>query len=121
MTISGWQRFCFIAAGLGGAIAVGFAAYGAHGLDGQAADWIERGSRFQLIHAAALLGLSMKVGEGRWFRSAAVLMTAGMILFSGALYAMAVAHWPVVFLVPFGGTSFILAWLSVLVAGLQAR
>jgi len=107
-----WQRLCVVVAGISGAMAVGFAAMSAHGMEGQAADWLERGSRFQLIHAVVLLALGVGRGQGRWLKAASLLFLLGTILFSGSLYAMALASWPVVFLVPAGGSCFILGWLA---------
>jgi uncharacterized membrane protein YgdD (TMEM256/DUF423 family) len=93
-------------------MAVGLAAMGAHGVEAQAADWLERGSRFQLIHAGVLLVLGLGRGQGRWLKAASSLFLLGSILFSGSLYAMALASSPIVFLVPVGGSCFILGWLA---------
>jgi uncharacterized membrane protein YgdD (TMEM256/DUF423 family) len=112
MTTARWQRLCVLAAGISGAMAVGFAAMGAHGVEAPAADWLERGSRFQLIHAVALLVLGLGRGQGRWLKASSLLFSLGSILFSGSLYAMALASLPIVFLVPIGGTCFILGWLA---------
>jgi uncharacterized membrane protein YgdD (TMEM256/DUF423 family) len=113
MTTLRWQRLCVLAAGLSGAMAVAFAAMGAHGAaSAQAADWLERGSRFQLIHAAVLVVLGLGRGQGRWLMAASVLFLLGSILFSGSLYAMALASLPIVYLVPIGGSCFILGWLA---------
>jgi len=109
-----WIR---VVAGVSGAIAIGLAAYGAHGVDGQAAEWIEKGSRYQLIHAAVLLA---PIYQGRWAKFAAMLFVGGTILFSGSLYAMALtgSHSPAV---PVGGTFFILGWLCLAVSALRAE
>ena len=112
MTTVRWQKLCVLLGGLNGAMAVGFAAMSAHGMEGQAADWLERGSRFQLIHAVVFLALGLGRGQGRWLKAASLMFLLGSILFSGSLYAMALASWPVVFLVPAGGTCFILGWLA---------
>ena len=64
MTTMRWQRLCVLVAGLSGAMAVAFAAMSAHGTEAQAADWLERGSRFQLIHAVVLLVLGLGRGQG---------------------------------------------------------
>ena len=112
MTTVRWQRLCVLAAGLSGATAVAFAAMGAHGVEAQAADWIGRGSHFQLVHAVVLAVLGLGKGQGRWLKAASVLFTLGSILFCGSLYAMALASLPVVFLVPVGGSCFILGWLA---------
>lgn len=112
MTTVRWQRLCVLIAGLSGAMAVGFAARGAHGVEAQAADWIARGAHFQLIHAVVLAVLGLGKGQGRWLKAASVLFTLGSILFSGSLYAMALASLPVIYLVPVGGSCFILGWLA---------
>ena len=112
MTTVRWQRLCVLLGGLSGAVAVGFAAMGAHGVEAQAADWIGRGSHFQLLHAAVLVALGLGRGQGRWLKAASALFLLGSILFSGSLYAMALASLPVVFLVPVGGSCFILGWLA---------
>jgi uncharacterized membrane protein YgdD (TMEM256/DUF423 family) len=111
------MRLLRVIAGVSGAMAIGFAAYAAHGIDGQAAEWIEKGSRYQLIHAAVLLA---PVYQGRWGKFAAALFVAGMVLFSGSLYVMALSgtHLP---LVPFGGTAFILGWLCLAVSALRSK
>jgi uncharacterized membrane protein YgdD (TMEM256/DUF423 family) len=115
------QRLCLAVAGLGGAMAVAAAASGAHGLDGQAASWIEKGSRFQLIHACALLALARAPLAGLWPRLAALLFLAGMVLFSGSLYAMALSAWKPVFLVPLGGGAYLCGWLALAAAALRQK
>jgi uncharacterized membrane protein YgdD (TMEM256/DUF423 family) len=112
MTTIRWQRLCVLAAGINGAMAMGLAAMGAHGFEAQQASWLERGSRYQLIHAIVLLVLGLGRGQGRWLKASSVLFQLGAILFSGSLYAMALASAPVVFLVPMGGSCFILGWLA---------
>lgn len=112
MTTVRWQRFCVLAAGISGAIGVSIAAIGAHGVTEQAAGWIERGSKYQLIHAAVLLCFGLGRGQGRWLKASSLLFGLGTVLFSGALYAMALASLPVVYCVPVGGTCFILGWLA---------
>ena len=119
MTTVRWQRLCVLAAGISGAMAVGFAAMSAHGMEGQAADWLERGSRFQLIHAVALLVLGLGRGQGRWLKASSALFLLGSILFSGSLYAMALASLPVVYLVPVGGSCFILGWVALAIGALS--
>jgi uncharacterized membrane protein YgdD (TMEM256/DUF423 family) len=110
-------------AGLNGAMAIAFAAWGAHGIDGQAAQWVERASQFQLIHAVALLALARPCGEGwRLVRPAAGLMVAGVVLFSGSLYLKALGiGLPIPMATPIGGISMILAWLLLGAAGWLAN
>lgn len=108
-------------AGVNGAMAVGFAAWGAHGVSGPAAAWVERASLFQLIHAAALLGLARLSGEGRRLAGlAAVAMAAGVALFSGSLYLKALGiPLPVPMVTPAGGVLLLASWLIVAALGLR--
>lgn len=117
------MRVWLALAGLNGAMAVGFAAWGSHGLDGDPARWVGLASQFQLVHAAALLGLARLCGEGRrLFRAAAVLMVAGIVLFSGSLYCKALGMpLPVLMITPLGGMSFLASWLLVAVGGWLAH
>ncbi len=110
-------RLLLFAGGANGAMAMMAAAYGAHGLDGHAAELIEKASHFQLLHAAVLVALV--AGQGRWQAAAAILFVVGMILFSGSLYVMAILSVPTTALVPLGGGAFIFGWLMLMVAGLR--
>jgi len=111
-----WRRQCLVAAGASGAMAFAFAAYAAHGLDGKAADWAGKASLYQLIHAVVLLGFANGKSEGLWLKIASVFFVAGIVLFSGTLYVMALTEVKASFIVPFGGFSFIAGWLCVLAA-----
>jgi uncharacterized membrane protein YgdD (TMEM256/DUF423 family) len=97
-------------------------AFGAHALKGalEAAGtreaW-ETASRYQLLHAAALLGFAgwMRSSQGAAGRCAAWavrLWAAGTLLFSGSLYGLALGapRWlgPVT---PLGGAALIAGWL----------
>ena len=112
MTTVRWQRLCVLVAGVSGAMGVGFAAMGAHGFDEPAAKFLDTGSRFQLIHAVILLALGLGKGQGRWLKASSLLFFLGSILFSGSLYAVALASIPVNHLIPVGGSCFILGWLA---------
>ncbi|HIJ61868.1 MAG TPA: DUF423 domain-containing protein [Rhodospirillaceae bacterium] len=105
-------------------MAVAAGAYSAHGgADGGAASqWLEKGARYQMYHALALLALAQWAEEaGRAGRLAGLLFCLGMLLFSGGLYAMALFSWPVVPLIPVGGVSFIGGWLCLGLAAWRAR
>ncbi|EME68991.1 hypothetical protein H261_15792 [Paramagnetospirillum caucaseum] len=106
-------------AGLNGAMAIGFAAWGSHGMDGEAARWVGLASQFQLLHAVALLALARFCGERRrLFRPAAVLMVAGVALFSGSLYLKALGGaLPVPMITPLGGISLAASWLLLALGG----
>ena len=101
------------AAGLALAVAAG--AFGAHGLRGRLDEYqmgiYERAVFYQFIHAIGLLVTPLLVSRRAATRVCGLLL-AGIILFSGSLYVLAlsgVTKWGMV--TPFGGIAFILAWL----------
>ena len=120
-------RFSLLAAGIFGATGVALGAFGAHGLQallaerGMAQAW-ESAARYQLVHAVALLGIAawMRAGSGAgtvrllW---AARCWSAGILLFSGSLYVVAVGgpHF-MVYLTPVGGVTLMVGWLLVIAA-----
>lgn len=96
-----------ILAALSGALAVGAGAFGAHGAQAQAAEWLKTGAHYQLIHAvAALVALRMEA------KGPALLFVAGGTLFAGTLYLMALGA-PRWFgaITPIGGAGLIAGWL----------
>lgn len=123
------NRLLYLLAGLVGAAAVGLGAFAAHGLEAKlAAEGLEAGviakrlhtceiaTRYHAIHAVALLALaSAPFGFANRRRVvASALITVGLILFSGVLYAQAIAGLKGFNLVvPIGGLSFILGWLTI--------
>ncbi len=123
------HRSTLLAAAALGATGVALGAFGAHGLKafllerGMLSAW-ESAARYQLVHAVALLGAaawlrSAGAPAAKWIGRAATCWTAGVILFSGSLYALAVGgpSWlgPVT---PLGGLAFMLGWILVGVAAL---
>ena len=94
-------------AALSGAIAVGAGAFGAHGVHGEAAEWLKTGGHYQLIHAVAAL-VVMRLDA----RGSAWLFVAGGGLFAGTLYLMALGA-PRWFgaITPVGGALLIGGWL----------
>ena len=102
------------------ALAVALGAFGAHGLkdrlDAYAMGIWEKAVFYHFVHALGLLvvplmarlGLLSAGGSGR----VCVLLAAGMLLFSGSLYALALSGIRMLGAVtPLGGLSFIAAWL----------
>jgi uncharacterized membrane protein YgdD (TMEM256/DUF423 family) len=59
-----------------------------------------------------VIGLCLRAQPAALLRGAAALMVAGVLLFSGSLYALALgAPDALGFLTPFGGLAWIAAWL----------
>ena len=123
-------RFSLVTAGLLGLSGVALGAFGAHGLKatllerGMTQAW-ETAARYHLLHAVAVLALAA------WCRGSATgsdanaplqlwiarLWLAGVVLFSGSLYWLALGgpRWlgPVT---PFGGIALMAGWLLVAIA-----
>jgi uncharacterized membrane protein YgdD (TMEM256/DUF423 family) len=82
------------------------------------------GVQYHLWHALGmvLVGLSAAiVPDGPWLRASGLLLLAGVALFSGSLYALALGapRW-LGALTPLGGAAFILGWLAFAVAAARA-
>jgi uncharacterized membrane protein YgdD (TMEM256/DUF423 family) len=110
------------------AAAVGLGAFGAHGLKTRfpsemLALW-QTAVHYHAWHALGLLavGLAGFHFEGNWLKAAGWLLLAGIGLFSGSLYALALAAPRVLGIVtPVGGLAFILGWLAFALAIICAR
>jgi len=103
--------------GLAGASAVLLGALGAHGLQGvldarHRQVW-ETAVQYQFWHALALALVALVGGEGRARTFAIGCFAAGIVLFSGSLYALALGapRW-VGFITPFGGVAFVIGWIA---------
>lgn len=85
------------------------------------ADYIEKASRYALWHglALALVGTLKLIGVcDRWLDAAGFLFVAGVVLFSGGLTALSFS-WPVLPLIPVGGSAFIVGWLCIATMGVR--
>jgi len=106
---------------LSGFLAVAFGAFGAHALqDPHAKELIETGFRYHSLHTmAAFASLSFRNWGAPVARFAAPLFFAGIVLFAGSLYALALGapSW-VGIATPFGGLAFLGGWGILAFAGL---
>lgn len=101
-------------------------AFAAHGLSGRLApvalQVFDTAARYHLIHAVALglAALEMRGGARRHARLAAMLFLAGILLFSGSLYLLALTGIRAFgFITPAGGLAFIMGWIALALAGLK--
>lgn len=100
------------------AIAVALGAFGAHGWKPMLVasgrfETYETGIRYLMIHSLAVIILGSQLENYSKFRLSVNFMLAGILLFSGSLIILALSNtgmWGAV--APFGGTAFILGWLS---------
>jgi uncharacterized membrane protein YgdD (TMEM256/DUF423 family) len=109
-----------LAAALLGASAVVAGAFGAHGLaervePRQLEAW-RTGAQYALLHAVALLALGLHgAASGRSVHWPAGLWVAGIVLFSGSIFALLLGgpRWlgP---LTPLGGLCLIAGWIALL-------
>ncbi|MGD0579281.1 MAG: DUF423 domain-containing protein [Bryobacteraceae bacterium] len=102
------------------ALAVALGAFGAHGLKSHLDAYLmgvwEKAVFYHFVHALGLLltGLAARAGVLRPNAASRVgwLLLAGIVLFSGSLYTLALSRMYVLgALTPLGGLSFIAAWL----------
>ena len=96
-------------------------AFGAHALKTQlsaeALSIWHTAVQYHFWHALALLAVAL-AGSGPWFKAAGWLFFAGVLLFSGSLYALAFGA-PVGMVTPLGGLALILGWLAFAVAAIR--
>lgn len=115
-------------AAFSGALSVAFGAFAAHGLKKLVTPEIvttfETGVRYQFYHTFALLILVLLSDKlpSKKLKWSAGCFIAGIILFSGSLYALTALHATdtvgltgIGVLTPIGGVFFIVGWLMLLV------
>jgi uncharacterized membrane protein YgdD (TMEM256/DUF423 family) len=113
-----------VIAGINGALAVAAGAFGAHGLQGRldahALQVFETGARYHMYHALAigLAAYAIRGASAGAAQAAAVFFLAGIVLFSGSLYLLALTGVTKLGIVtPFGGLAFIAGWVALAYAG----
>jgi uncharacterized membrane protein YgdD (TMEM256/DUF423 family) len=112
------------------ALAVMLGAFGAHGLQGRLDAYsmgvYEKAVFYHFVHALGLLLVSGLRAAGVITRSATqwtcALLAAGILIFSGSLYALALTGNRMLgAITPIGGLSFIAAWMVLAVSALRSR
>jgi uncharacterized membrane protein YgdD (TMEM256/DUF423 family) len=110
-------------------LAVAIGAFGAHGLKARIAPELlpvfKIGVEYHFYHALGLIlaGLAaFHLPESRHLRAAGWAMLAGIVLFSGSLYLLALTGFGWLGAVtPFGGLAFLAAWGLFAIAAVKAR
>ena len=120
--VAGW----FSAGAVAAAIGVMLGAFGAHGLKSRVEPELlavfETGVRYHLFHALGLLAVAWAAARwpGAWVQISGWAFVAGIVVFSGSLYLMALTgmRW-LGAVTPIGGVAFILGWLALAIAALR--
>lgn len=118
------KTFLLIGA-LAGFLAVALGAFGAHGLRARLSPEMlavfETGVRYHVCHALAIVLVALILGrmDGWLVRTAGWMFTAGIVLFSGSLYLLALTGVTILGAVtPVGGLAFLLGWAFLAAAAL---
>ena len=120
------DRTFFLLGAVLGFLGVAFGAFGAHGLKNRLSPELlavfETGVRYQMYHVFALLIVAAAIGH---IGSARLLVIsgwsffAGILLFSGSLYALALTGVGMLGAVtPIGGVLFLIGWASLAIFAL---
>lgn len=109
-----WTRRTWMAlAALAGFGAVAFGAFSVHGAaDARSAELLRTGALYEFMHAMAIIVCAVFIQLGaRRARFSPAFFLAGIVLFSGSLYALAFGapRW-VGLITPIGGISFMVGW-----------
>lgn len=111
------DRLFFVLGSLGALLGVAAGAFGAHAVRARITpDMLaifETGVQYQLVHSLALLAVAWAVVRwpGRSTIAAGWLLVAGIVLFSGSLYALALSGArSLAWITPFGGLALIAGW-----------
>ena len=117
------SRFVFLGAA-SAAVAIALGAFGAHALKARLAPDLlaifHTAFQYHLAHSLRLVltGLAgFHWPDSRWLCASGWLMLAGIVLFSGSLYALGLTGVRVIgAITPIGGVAFIAAWILLAVA-----
>jgi uncharacterized membrane protein YgdD (TMEM256/DUF423 family) len=110
-----WMQFGIISAFFG----VVFGAFGAHFLKDKLTERyftvFQTGVHYQMFHALALIALGIWATQNPSAdtRTAGWAFTAGIMIFSGSLYALALTQIKILgAITPIGGVSFLAGWIA---------
>lgn len=122
------MRIFLLFGALFAAVGVAAGAFGAHALSARLEprmlEVYETAVRYQMYHALALLAVAWlaTLSPGRAPRVAGWAFVAGILLFSGSLYALVFSGVRALGMItPLGGVAFIFGWIALGVAAVQRR
>ncbi len=105
-------------------LAVAAGAFAAHGLksrlEARALEVFETGARYHMYHALAIILAAVIAASVPGARTAGWLFQAGIVVFSGSLYALALTDVKVLgAITPIGGLAFLVGWVWLAVSALR--
>ena len=116
-----------LAAAINGFLAVAAGAFGAHALQGRldahALSLFETAARYHMYHALAigLAAFAARTGQSSAANVAAIFFLAGIVLFCGSLYALALTGIRgLAVATPFGGLAFLAGWAALALAAAKS-
>ncbi len=118
------SKIYLLIAAVNGFLAVALGAFGAHGLKQKlTVDMLavyQTGVQYHFYHTLALFGvalLMLQLPQSAVLRWSALSFTAGIIVFSGSLYVLAISgvRW-LGAITPLGGVAFLIGWILLAVA-----
>lgn len=121
-------KWFLVIGALNGALVVALGAFGAHALKARLAPELlavyQTGIQYHMLHALGLLGvglLALHLPDSALLKWSGWLMLAGIVLFSGSLYLLAMTglRW-LGAVTPIGGMAFIVAWCALAVSVARA-
>lgn len=119
------RRTALILASIAGFTAVAAGAFGAHALASRVPPDLlatfDIGARYHMYHALALLGVAALVPRlGRMGTAAVWCFFAGLLIFSGTLYALALTgqRW-LGMVTPIGGVTLLVGWACLGIAAVR--
>src|SRR2546428_619104 len=110
-----------------GFLGVALGAFGAHALRSRLSSEMlavfETGVRYQMYHAFAILIVAAaigRIGDASWLVLAGWFFLAGIVLFSGSLYALTLTGIGMLgSITPIGGLLFLIGWACLIVFGIR--
>ena len=116
------QAFFLRFSGVLGLLAVVFGAFGAHGLESRLSEDMlstyETAVRYHFYHVAAMLAVAVaspNLWTSAWTRAACWAWAAGIAVFSGSLYVLALSgqKW-LGMITPIGGVAMMMGWVFII-------
>jgi len=122
------QRILFLAGAGFGFLSVLFGAFGAHALKRHLSSEMlvifETGVRYQMYHALALLAAAwaVTVFDSKFISRAGTCFTAGIIIFSGSLYLLALSGIKMFgAITPIGGILLMAGWVFMILGARKVK